>query len=217
MPLSLAVTGDGFSYQYSRHIEFEIVLLGASIAAPLGPDAYGYYAYDRADSAYGPAPGLRLVRHRAAGTREHHRRDNRSGRRRDDHGAVRRHPILRPAPRPHHGQLERIPRTGHDRLQVRRQLTDTGRARAAEHGRAVLGRPRPVGRRRHLLVEGRRQPPPHLPVRRGPHLGHVQHADVPGDLLRSRTTTRRRPTTRRSCSCTRPCRCRTDARSGSRT
>jgi len=57
VPLSLEVTGDGYSYQYSETIEFEIVLLGASIAAPLGPDAYGYYAYDMADSAYGPAPG----------------------------------------------------------------------------------------------------------------------------------------------------------------
>jgi hypothetical protein len=56
VPLSLAVTGDGYSYQYSETIDFEIVLLGASVAAPLGPDAYGYYAYDRADSAYGPAP-----------------------------------------------------------------------------------------------------------------------------------------------------------------
>ena len=58
VPLSLAVTGDGYSYQYSETIDFEIVLLGASEAAPLGPDAYGYYAYDRADSAYGPAPGF---------------------------------------------------------------------------------------------------------------------------------------------------------------
>jgi len=58
VPLSLAVTGDGYSYQYSEIVNFEIVLLGASVAAPLGPDAYGYYAYDRADSAYGPAPGF---------------------------------------------------------------------------------------------------------------------------------------------------------------
>ncbi len=58
VPLSLAVTGDGYSYQYSETTDFEIVLLGASEAAPLGPDAYGYYAYDRADSAYGPAPGF---------------------------------------------------------------------------------------------------------------------------------------------------------------
>jgi hypothetical protein len=56
VPLTLAVTGDGGPYQYSETVEFEITLLGASIAAPLGPDAYGYYAYDRADSAYGPAP-----------------------------------------------------------------------------------------------------------------------------------------------------------------
>jgi hypothetical protein len=57
VPLSLQVTGDGYSYTYDETIEFEIVTLGASIAAPLGPDAYGYYAYDMADSAYGPAPG----------------------------------------------------------------------------------------------------------------------------------------------------------------
>ena len=58
VPLSLYVTGDGFSYQYADTLDLDIVLVGASVAAPLGPDGYGYYAYDRADSAYGPAPGF---------------------------------------------------------------------------------------------------------------------------------------------------------------
>jgi hypothetical protein len=58
VPMSLAVTGDGHSYQYSESVEFDIVVTGASVAAPYGPDSYGYYAYDRADSAYGPAPGF---------------------------------------------------------------------------------------------------------------------------------------------------------------
>lgn len=54
--LTLSLTGDGHTYQYSDSVDFDIVLVGASIAAPLGPDSYGYYAYDLADSAYGPAP-----------------------------------------------------------------------------------------------------------------------------------------------------------------
>lgn len=58
MPMTLSVTGDGHSYQYSEDVEFDMVVTGASVAAPYGPDAYGYYAYDRADSAYGPAPGF---------------------------------------------------------------------------------------------------------------------------------------------------------------
>ena len=58
VPLSLNLSGDGYSYQYSDTVEFDIVLTGASVAAPLGPDSYGYYAYDRADSAYGPAPAF---------------------------------------------------------------------------------------------------------------------------------------------------------------
>ncbi len=56
VPLSLAITADGGTYQYSDTVELEIVLTASSLGAPTGPDAYGYYAYDQADSAYGPAP-----------------------------------------------------------------------------------------------------------------------------------------------------------------
>jgi hypothetical protein len=56
--LTLDITGDGQTYQYSKSIDIPLVLTGSSVAAPVGPDAYGYYAYDRADSAYGPAPSF---------------------------------------------------------------------------------------------------------------------------------------------------------------
>ncbi len=54
--LSLSLTAAGHSYQYSEVIDLEIALSGQSTALPTGPDAYGYYAYDQGDSAYGPAP-----------------------------------------------------------------------------------------------------------------------------------------------------------------
>jgi uncharacterized repeat protein (TIGR01451 family) len=54
--LSLAVTAAGHSYPYSKVIDVDIVISGTSPAMPTGPDAYGYYAYDQSDSAYGAAP-----------------------------------------------------------------------------------------------------------------------------------------------------------------
>ena len=55
-PLSLAMTAAGHSYSYSKVVDFDIVISGTSPAMPTGPDAYGYYAYDQSDSAYGQAP-----------------------------------------------------------------------------------------------------------------------------------------------------------------
>ncbi len=60
-PLSLAVTATGHSYSYSKVVDFDIVISGTSPAMPTGPDAYGYYAYDVSDSAYGSAPTFEWV------------------------------------------------------------------------------------------------------------------------------------------------------------
>jgi hypothetical protein len=56
VPLTLEIMGDGQTYEYYKSIDLSVQLTGSSVSAPVGPDAYGYYAYDRADSAYGPAP-----------------------------------------------------------------------------------------------------------------------------------------------------------------
>ena len=55
-PLSLVITADGHSFTYSDTVEVIVTLTASSTDAPTGPDAYGYYAYDVTDGAYGPAP-----------------------------------------------------------------------------------------------------------------------------------------------------------------
>jgi hypothetical protein len=55
-PLSLVVTADGHSFAYVDTVAIEITLTAFATDAPTGPDAYGYYAYDTSDGAYGPAP-----------------------------------------------------------------------------------------------------------------------------------------------------------------
>jgi hypothetical protein len=55
-PLSLAVTADGHSFTYEDTVLIDITLAASATDAPTGPDAYGYYAYDTTDGAYGPAP-----------------------------------------------------------------------------------------------------------------------------------------------------------------
>jgi len=54
--LSLALTAAGHSYQYGGSVDLDLLLSGQSSVGPTGPDDYGYYAYDEADTAYGPAP-----------------------------------------------------------------------------------------------------------------------------------------------------------------
>ena len=141
VPLSLAVTGDGFSYQVLRH--GRVRDSPARRLDSRSPRTRLLRLLRLRPRRLGLRPGarVRLVRHRTSGTGEPHHRDNRRGRRGHDDGHVLQHQVLRRAARGHHGQLERVPGAGSDRLPVRRQLGDTGCSRTAEHGRAVLGRP----------------------------------------------------------------------------
>jgi hypothetical protein len=53
---SLWITGDGSTYVYEDTSNFSVIIGEPTIAAPTGPDEYGYWAYDDTDTLYGYAP-----------------------------------------------------------------------------------------------------------------------------------------------------------------
>jgi hypothetical protein len=53
---SLWITGDGGTYVYEDTSNFSVIIGEPTIAAPTGPDEYGYWAYDDTDTLYGYAP-----------------------------------------------------------------------------------------------------------------------------------------------------------------
>jgi hypothetical protein len=55
-PFELALTATGHSYGYADTLAFDLPLANGSYVGVTGPDAYGYYAYDTADTIYDAAP-----------------------------------------------------------------------------------------------------------------------------------------------------------------
>ncbi|MBA7519739.1 hypothetical protein ES705_11826 [subsurface metagenome] len=53
---SLDITGSGSTYVYEDTSNFSVIIGEPTIAAPTGPDEYGYWAYDDTDTLYGYAP-----------------------------------------------------------------------------------------------------------------------------------------------------------------
>lgn len=53
---SIRIVGQGRTYTYVDSVTFSIITETGSTADPIGPDAYGYWAYDNTDTASGRAP-----------------------------------------------------------------------------------------------------------------------------------------------------------------
>jgi hypothetical protein len=54
--LRLNLTGTGHSYGYGEVVPFTLEIESPTASLFSGPDAYGYYAFDSADTTYAPAP-----------------------------------------------------------------------------------------------------------------------------------------------------------------
>jgi hypothetical protein len=54
--LRLNLTGTGHSYDYDEVVPFTLEVHSPTASLFSGPDAYGYYAFDSADTTYAPAP-----------------------------------------------------------------------------------------------------------------------------------------------------------------
>lgn len=53
---SIVITGDGGTYTYQDIVNFSITTEMGTTADPIGPDNYGYWAYDNSDTLSGRAP-----------------------------------------------------------------------------------------------------------------------------------------------------------------